>query len=313
MTIFLSEEDVASLLDMKEVVEAVEEAFRQQGSGRADNQARTRSRGAESVLNVMHANGGYLGRGGLKAYMSSRAGTKFLTVLFDDATSQPLAVMGADALGRYRTGAATGVATRHLYGTGSAKVALFGSGKQALTQALAVQAVLDSASFRVWSPSEAHREAFVKDLGQRGMEAAALGSPAEAASGADVVVTVTSSKEPFLDEGDLAGASHVNICGGNVPTHAEITGGAVGGFDAVVVDDAAQGQTEYGDLIRAAAEGKFDWGEALELSAVVSGRARPSGRTLFKSGGVAIEDVATASVVYEKAKALGRFPEYQLV
>ena len=313
MTLILSEKDVESFLEMDDVVAAVEEAFRRQGMDEAQNYMRTRTRGSASVLNVMHANNSYLRRGGLKAYMSSSAGTKFLVVLFDSDTSVPLAVMGADLLGRYRTGAASGVATRHLYRKKSGTVALFGSGKQSLTQALALESVMGVEDFRVWSPNRAHREAFARALVERGFRARAYDNPQGALAGADVATAITSSREPFIGAEMLGSVSHVNICGGNVPDHAEVTADGIGLFDSVVVDDLQQSKMEYGDLIQAARAGRFDWGSAMELGQVVAGRRSPKGKTLFKSGGAAIEDVAAASLVYLRAKETGRFPDYDLV
>lgn len=311
MTILLSEKDVESLLNMDEVVGAVEEAFRRQGMGEAQNQMRTRTRGSSSVLNVMHATNSYLGKGGLKAYMSSKSGAKFVVVLFDASDSSPLAVMAADMLGRFRTGAASGVATKHLYGGSSAAVALFGSGKQALTQALAMKAVIEVREFRVWSPTPGRRDAFAGLLRERGFEANPFDTPAAALKGAEVACAITSSKAPFMDEAMLKHVSHANICGGNVPDHAEMTAAAVGSFDAVVVDDLPQAKLEYGDLILAAKAAEFDWGSALTLGDVVAGNAKARGRTLFKSGGAALEDVAVASLVYERARSLGRFREFE--
>ncbi|HMD79237.1 MAG TPA: hypothetical protein VKF39_04555, partial [Nitrososphaerales archaeon] len=151
MTLFFSETQVKELLDMREVVQAVEEAFRQQGLGEAVNTMRTRSSADGTVLNVMHASLPYLGRAGLKCYLSSPHGGKFLVVLFDLRDAKPLAVMGADVLGRYRTGAASAVATRHLYHRPSARLAVFGTGKQAITQVQAMGAVLAIEEVRVWS------------------------------------------------------------------------------------------------------------------------------------------------------------------
>jgi len=314
LTLVLSERDVQSLVDMKEVVSAVEDAFRQEGLGRASNSMRTRSGGKDSVLNVLHANLAYLGRGGLKAYMSSKAGTKFAFVLFDSSDSVPLAVMGADILGRYRTGAASGVATKHLYRRRSAKVAVFGSGKQALTQVLGLGAVLKVEEVRVWSPSRSHREAFTRRLSDEGYQASPDDSPERALRGADVASAITSSKEPFLTDRILSSVSHLNICGSNRPTHSEVTTAAVGTFDTVAVDDIAQAKVEYGDLVQAAEAGTFSWDSALELGAIVAGKRRVSGRTLFKSGGVALEDVAAASVLYDKAMKSGRsYPSINLM
>ena len=310
MTIFLSEVEVEALLDMGEVVAAVEEAFRRESTGEAQNFMRTRTRGTGSVLNVMHASASYLNRGGLKAYMSSRAGTRFLVVLFDAIESAPLAVMGADTLGRFRTGAVSGVATKYLYRKRSATVALFGSGKQALTQALALESVMKVDEFRVWSPSLPHREGFAKLLRDRGLRSSSCDSPEGALEGAEVASAITSSKAPFLTEDAVRSVSHVNMCGGNAPDHAEMTAAAVGSFDTVVVDDLPQAKVEYGDLIQASEAGYFDWASAVELSAVVAGKTGSTGRTLFKSGGVALEDVAVASLIYDRARALGRSKEF---
>jgi ornithine cyclodeaminase/alanine dehydrogenase-like protein (mu-crystallin family) len=314
LTLILSEKDVRALLDMDEVVAAVEEAFRREGSGEAVNSMRTRSAGDGSVLNVMHANLSYLRRGGLKAYMSSRAGTKFTLILYDNSTSIPLAVMGADHIGRYRTGAASGVATRHLFGRRSGKLAVMGSGKQAITQALAARSVMSVDEVRVWSPNSSHRDEFASSLAKAGFNATPCSTPESAVQGVDVVSSITSSKEAFITEEMVRGVSHVNICGGNVPSHAEMTTGAVGSFDTVVVDDLPQAKVEYGDLTLAAKAGAFTWESAVELGSVVAGKVKPEGRTLFKSGGAAIEDVAVANMLYEKAMSSGNsYPSLDLV
>jgi ornithine cyclodeaminase/alanine dehydrogenase-like protein (mu-crystallin family) len=305
LTLFFDEEQVEGLLDMKEVVRDVEEAFRRQGLGQAVNSMRTRSRAEGTSLNVMHASLPYLGRAGLKCYMSSPSGTRFLVVLFDLKSSTPLAVMGADMLGRYRTGAASAVATRHLYRERSASVAIFGTGRQALTQVTALRAVLTLERVNVWSPNPGRRRRFVALLKKTGIEAKASDTPAEAAAGTEVASTITSAPEPFLDSKDVSALSHVNLCGGNHPLHSELTPAAVGSFGAFFVDDLTQARVEYGDLIRAAAAGRFAWKDARELGSVIAGKAVPKGRTLFKSGGVAIEDVALASHIYDKAVAAG--------
>ena len=314
MTLILSERDVQALLDMDEVVAAVEEAFSREGVGEAVNSMRTRSSGDGSLLNVMHANLSYLGRGGLKAYMSSRAGSKFTLILYDSNTSIPLAVMGADHIGRYRTGAASGVATRHLYGKRSGKLAVMGSGKQAITQVLAARSVMSVDEVRVWSPNSSHRNEFARTLAKAGFNATSCSAPESAVEGVDVVCSITSSKEAFITEAMVQGLSHVNICGGNVPSHAEMTTGAVGSFGMVVVDDLPQAKVEYGDLIQAVKAGAFTWETAVELSSVVAGKVKPKGRSLFKSGGAAIEDVAVASMLYEKAMSSGKsYPSVDLV
>lgn len=313
MTLVLAERDVQDLIDMHEVVSSVEEAFRRKGAGDVSNSMRTRSRGSDSVLNVMHASLAYLGRGGLKAYMSSRAGSRFAFILFDAASSVPLAIMGADVLGRYRTGAASGVATKYLYRRPSGRVAIFGSGKQALTQALALGSVMGIDELRVWSPNRERRDAFARKLSEAGLAASPHESPEQALRGADVASAITSSKEPFLTDVMLSSVSHANICGSNVASHSEVSAAAVQSFDTVAVDDVAQAKVEYGDLIQAAAAGAFSWDSAVELGDIVAGKRKGEGRTLFKSGGVALEDVAVASMLYDRALKSGRpYPSVEL-
>jgi len=314
LTLLLSERDVGSLISMKEVVSTVEEAFRRQGMGEVSSFMRTRSRGRASVLNVMHANLPYLGRGGLKAYLSSRAGTKFALLLFDTKDSRLLAVMGADILGRFRTGAASGVATKYLYRKRAGTLAVFGSGKQALTQVIAIKEVISLDEVRVWSPTPEHRVAFAQKLKTYGFNSSDFDFPAIALKGAEVATAITSSKRPFLTEKMLENLMHLNIAGGNVSDHAEVTAAGVGSFSTITVDDIAQAKMEYGDLIQAAKEGIFSWESAVELGTVVAGKRKPEGRTLFKSGGAALEDVAVASMIYDKAMKSSRsYPSIELV
>jgi ornithine cyclodeaminase/alanine dehydrogenase-like protein (mu-crystallin family) len=309
LTLVLSERDVESLLEMTEVLASIEEAFKRQAHGEAVNSVRTRSWTPGAVLNVMQASLPYLGRGGIKCYMSSRRGTRFVLVLFDSTDSRPLAMMGADVLGRFRTGAASGVATKFLYGRRSAKLAVCGSGRQAMTQVLAVAAVTSVSEVRVWSPNKEHRDGFCQRLKGVGLDAEAFGTPREALTGADVVSTITSSRVPFLDAAAVHGLSHLNICGSNLPKHSEVTAAAVSKFGTVVVDDLPQAKIEYGDLIQAVEAGTCSWNAAVELKDVVAGRVHAKSPTLFKSGGVALEDVAVGSMIYDKALKSGRFPD----
>ena len=141
MALVLDEAAMGELLSMREVVPAVEECFRQQGLGLGVNSPRTRTLVPGAALNVMHGSLPYLGRSGVKCYLSTKHGTRFVLVLFDLTNGELLAVMGADLLGRYRTGAASAVATKYLYHEKSFRFSVAGSGKQALTQVLAMKEV----------------------------------------------------------------------------------------------------------------------------------------------------------------------------
>ncbi len=302
MALILSESEVVSLLSMKEVVRAIEECFRAQGGSKAVNTPRSRSIVPGSRLNVMHASLSYLGRSGTKVYLSTESGTRFVVLLFDNRSGDLLSVMGADILGRFRTGAASAVATKYLCGLKSFKLALAGSGRQALTQVLALREVAKLERVSVWGPTKERREAFAGDLSQKyGLDASAVGSADQAFHNADVGTTITSSTKPFLTRRSVHSIQHLNLCGTNQPAHAEITPEAISLFETVCVDDISQSKVEAGDLVIAASEGALSWRRVKELKDFVASAQKPAGRTLFKSNGVAIEDVATASLVYDNA------------
>jgi ornithine cyclodeaminase/alanine dehydrogenase-like protein (mu-crystallin family) len=312
MTLVLGEADVANLLTMSEVVSAVEDSFKHDSRAERVNSARTRSVAGGTVLNVMHASLPYLGRAGVKCYLSSRRGTSFVFILFGSDDPEPLAFMGADNLGRFRTGAASAVATKYLYGHGSFRFAIAGSGKQALTQVLAMREVASLETTKVWSPNSAHLDAFLKRLSVSGVEAVESHTLREAFAASDVGTTITSSKSPFVGLEDAKDLVHLNICGSNWQDKAEATPEAVASFATIVVDDLEQAKQEAGDLIAADREGTFHWQDAVELSKVVSGSVKPGARTLFKSTGVAAEDVAVASLVYDKARKSGAYRTREL-
>jgi ornithine cyclodeaminase/alanine dehydrogenase-like protein (mu-crystallin family) len=302
MTLILDESAVGDLLSMGEVVSAVEECFRKQSVSQSINSPRTRTIAPGAILNVMHGSLPYLGRSGVKCYMSTKKGTRFVFVLFSLDDGELLSVMGADALGRYRTGAASAVATKHLFRKRSTRFSIAGSGKQALTQVLAMKEVAALESVRAWSPNRDHLAAFLARLAEHGVEAMPSASLGEAFHSADVGTTITASRQPFIESADVSSLSHLNICGSNRPESAEASPGAVAEFRTVVVDDLEQARRESGDLIAAERAAKLSWDRVVPLADIVSGRLKPEPRTLFKSNGVAVEDVAVASLVYDKAR-----------
>lgn len=307
MTLVLDESAVGNILSMSEVVKAVENCFKQAASSQAVNTPRNRTTVRGAVLNVMHASLPYLGRAGVKCYLSSKKGTRFVFILFSLADAEPLAVMGADILGRYRTGAASAVATKYLAGLRSMKFAIAGTGKQALTQVLAMKEVAKLESVTAWSPTRAHLSDFVFRLAAAGVESSAASSLENAFLSADVATTITTSRLPFVRQRDVANLIHLNLCGSNLPVNAEANPGTIASFRTVVTDDVEQAKNEAGDLVLAESAGMLSWKDVVQLGDIVSGRVKPIPKTLFKSNGVALEDVAVASVVYDKARRSSEF------
>jgi alanine dehydrogenase len=310
MPLFLREADVKALLTMDLTLAALEAAFREWAAERADNQPRRRV-AATATLATMSAVLPSKGLMGFKAYTHSKAGARFWLCLFDAADGRPRAVMEADWLGRMRTGAASGLATKYLARHEASVFTVIGAGSQALTQVLAVVAVRPIREVRVVSRNPAHRDAFVQQL--QGSVSADLrvlgaGSLAEAVDGADILTTITPASHPIFPGEWLQAGVHLNVCGSNYPDRREVDSRTVARADLVVADDVEAARLEAGDLLLAAREGQLSWARVHSLKEVVAGSTdsrQPSDVTLFKSVGLAIEDVAAGAVVLELAAARG--------
>ncbi len=307
--IWLAEEEVARLLPIPEAIRVLEEAFRAKAAGEATNIPRTRIVTSQGVLHVMSA--GWVAGGvmGLKAYTTSRRGARFVVLLYA-ADGQLLAGMEADGLGQRRTGAASGLATAYMSRPESAVAAVIGSGWQARTQLAAVCAVRPIREARVYSRTPQRREAFAQEMSEQlGIPVRPTASAEEAVEGADVICTITTARDPVLLGRWLSPGVHINAAGVNWPDRRELDAEAVRRAHRIVVDDLAQARMECGDLVQAEREGAFRWEQALELADVVAGkvpgRTGPAEITLFESQGIALEDVAAAKFVYERAREEG--------
>jgi ornithine cyclodeaminase/alanine dehydrogenase-like protein (mu-crystallin family) len=309
--IFLSEADVHELLTMESAVEAVEDAFRRLASGDATNVPRHRAGAADVVLHTKSAGCAAYGLVGYKAYTSSRSGVRFHVVLYDATTGEMVAIIEADWLGQLRTGAASGVATQYLARKDAARVGIIGSGKQARTQLMAMLVVRPITCASVFSRSQERREAFAREMSERcAVEVRVSQRAEEVVEGADIVITATSSRSPVLLGRWLQQGTHINAVGSNALDRAELDIEAIRRADAIVVDSAEQAHLEAGDLKAPLDQGGIEWSAVRELSGVVAGRSpgrvSPSSITLFKSLGLAIEDLAVARVVITGAKQRGR-------
>ncbi len=309
MSLLLRESDVGALLTMPDAIAALESAFREWADGRAENQPRRRVRGGV-FLAVMSAALPARDLVGFKAYTSGKGGTRFWVYLFESTSGRPRAVIEADQLGRMRTGAASGLATRYLAVPDATVLALFGTGTQALTQVLGIAAVRPLREVRVVSRNAEKRSQFIAEL-RRFLpqpEIREVASPREAIEGAQIITTITSAADPLFPGAWLEPGQHVNAVGSNWPNRREIDGDAVARAHPVVADDAAAARVEAGDLLLAEAEGRLEWTAVRSLREVVSGsvtRLEPQAISLFKSVGLALEDLAVAARIVERAEERG--------
>ncbi|HEX3871263.1 MAG TPA: ornithine cyclodeaminase family protein [Pirellulales bacterium] len=308
--LYLTESDVDRLIDVPTAIDVVEEAFRQMAAGEASNVPRVRARGSGIVLHTLSASADYLRLVGLKAYTTTREGARFLVNLFDSATGELLAIIEADRLGQLRTGAASGVAAEWLASPHAAEMGLFGTGRQARTQLAALAVARPIRRVFVYSRSEQRRTSFAATMSsQLQIEIVPVDRPQEAVEDLPIVVTATTSPKPLFDGAWLDEGALVCAIGSNWLNRAEIDSATVRRADNIVCDSVDACRNEAGDFVEAIEKGNFNWQRAVDLAGVVSGksigRSRNESVVVFKSVGLAIEDVALGGKVLELARQAG--------
>ena len=304
MPLYLTEADVESLLTIEDALDAVEGSFRRLASGVVENRPRFRMRAPGGVFALMAAVDRELGLAGLKSYTALPAGVPFLVALFDLERAEVAALIEADRLGQLRTGAASGVAARHLTRRGASTLGVIGCGWQAESQVRAIRAAVPSIERVVAYCRTAERlEAFCAALG---IEA---GEDHRAAAAHDVVVTATTSKDPVLRGEWLRPGALVCAVGANEPRARELDNVVLERAQFVCCDSREQARIESGDLIEPVERGVLDWLEVHELQEVVAGevagRQSDDDIVLFKSNGIAAWDVAVGAAVVARARARG--------
>ena len=312
MALFLNEAEVASLLPMGECIDVLDQAFAHAGAGDTEIKPRSRMRMPNGFFHFMAAADAGSGVFGYKAYPSfaGSGGAKMMVMLFDYETGQLLTCMEGGRLGQIRTGAASGLATRYMARDDAATVSVIGSGFQARTQLEAVCAVRKVSQVRVFSRRQERREEFAKRMSESlSVEVTPVDDPQACVADTDVVIVITSAREPVLLGEWLKEGAHVNAAGGNHWMRREIDDAAVERAQLIVVDDLEQAKIECGDLMWPEARGAFRWDMVHELRQVVagevSGRPSPQSITLFESMGIALEDIAAGHLVYRKALEQG--------
>ena len=326
--LYLSEKDVCGLLHqgdellykdgldrfaMDQVIGLLEQGFRDWADGSAANEPRQRVRAPKladrggTLLHLMGAADSRSGYIGCKAYTTSRSGGNFFFVLLFAADSgKPLATIEADYLGQVRTGAASAVATKYMARKDAYSLAIIGAGGQAWTQALALDRVCQLADVRVYSRDLQRRQDFGNRLSVALHTSVTICSDArQAVAGADIVVTATTSSDPVFFGEWIEPGMHINAIGGNAASRRELDQAAMRRVDRIVADSVEQSRIESGELLSV-----DRWAEVIELSQVVAGkapgRATPEEVTLFKSNGIALEDIAIGGWLYEQARKVSQ-------
>ena len=291
---------------MERALDLVERAFLHLASGQAENHPRRRLQlGASATLHYMAAVDRAAGYLGAKLYTTHPQTGVHFTVLLYAADGLPLASLEANALGQIRTGAASGVATRLLARPDAGVLALIGGGYQGETQLEAIARVRGLREVRVFSRSPENRRSFAERMGRSlALSIHAVDSAEEAVRGCDIAVTATSSRDPVLLGEWLSPGMHINAIGGNHVRRRELDTAAVERASLIVADSIEQSRIESGELIAAFDQTPEKWDRVVELADVCSrkspGRRSPADITLFKSNGLALEDIAVAGFIYEQ-------------
>jgi ornithine cyclodeaminase/alanine dehydrogenase-like protein (mu-crystallin family) len=314
---YLTEADVAALLDVPTTIDLLDAACRKQVAHAAENAPRQRvmssdlTPGNPAVIRMNLLGAALDGRVGHKAYpVAPPNGATFWFTLYG-TSGEILALIEADRLGQIRTGAASGLATRALAREDARIAAIIGTGWQARSQLAAMCAVRPIERAYAWSRNPENVRAFCAEMSASlGVPVLPAGTAEDAVRDADVVAVMTNAAEPVLRGAWLRAGTHVNAAGSNRASTSEIDAEAVSRAALVAVDDVAQAKVEAGDLIAAVQDAHaWDWSRAVRLADIVAGkhpgRANADDITLFESLGIGLWDIAAANHVYDRALERG--------
>jgi ornithine cyclodeaminase/alanine dehydrogenase-like protein (mu-crystallin family) len=302
---------------MERALECVEASFVAQGTDRTINRSRERILLPHVSLHYMAGALPASQLVGMKIYTAAPGAVRFLVLLFDTESGRLLSLMQADHLGRIRTGAASGIATKYLARPDASQVGMLGTGRQARTQLQAIARVRSLTRVRAFGRDKDRLQRFCREMSED------LRVPVEPASSAEeairfgeIVSTATTSQQPVLLGDYLQPGTHVNAIGANAANRRELDDEALRRATLIAVDSLEQSRKESGDLIQGLASIGKSWESIIELYSVVAGkhfgRSSADQITLFKSHGIALWDVAVAGFVYQQALQQGKGKELQI-
>jgi len=319
MPVILTEHDVQQVLPMPDLIEVMGRALSEFSAGRV----------AQPVRSVLEVGPEKAYFGVMPAALGSPAavGAKLVTVynnnnarglpshlativLLEPETGELVAILDGRYITEARTAAVSAVSVKLLASRGASVLALIGSGVQARSHLEAIRHVANLTDVRIWSPNAFHRDQFAKDASAAtSLKVRAVADARTAVRGADIVVLATSSREPVIANDDIGPGTHICGIGACRPDQREMPSALVARA-RVYVDSRAGALKESGDLLLPIREGAInDRHIVAELGELVAGKAAgriaASGVTIFKSLGMAVEDVVAAQLAVDRARAAG--------
>jgi alanine dehydrogenase len=308
--LWITEAEVAAMLDMGGAIAALERGLAAEAAGEAVNMVKTHvTFGHGDTLHAIGATMLAEGVVGTKTWAHTEGGANPLLILFGAGDGQLVAIIEAFALGQLRTAAISGLATRWLAAPEACEMALVGSGKQALAQVGAVATVRKLRRVRVASRHPENAAAFARRAGtQLNLEFEPATSIADAIRGADIVTLVTRATAPFLESGMVAHGAHINAVGAVVPERSEFEPAVLRRCAVVAADTVAGVRRLSREFIEFYGNDEHAWDAVLPLSRVIAaGKGRPAGAdlTLFKAMGMGISDLSVGVEVLRLAQLRG--------
>jgi alanine dehydrogenase len=307
--IWITEANVVELMHLGEAIPALEAGLMMEASGTAHNMVKTHVSWGNNNLHAIGASFAGAGLAGTKTWAHTEGGTCPLLLLFDAQTGALKAIIEAFALGQMRTAGISGVATRWLALPNASKMAIVGTGKQALAQVAAVASVRPLGELRVYSRSAVNRAAFIaKVRAQFSFDVRDAASVEQAVAGAEIVTLVTRATEPFLHAGMLDKGVHLNAVGAITPEREEFTQDVFARCGQVVVDSLPSAHKLSKEMAAQYGSDPLRWEKVQSLARLVADarpRAGSSDLTLFKAMGMGISDLALGAEIYQRARAAG--------
>jgi len=308
--ILIKENDVKNILTMEDTIKAVEDAHRAFGEGNAVTSPR-KNLWLRPPVSIKTASAALMSWGlmGVNTYpggYGKRGSMPMTTLLYDSNDGRLVSIIESKFISWYRTGATSAVATKYLASKKADSVGIFGTGRQAQTQLLALQKVLKLSCVKAYSPTKEHREKFATDMSRQiGIDVRPVEDPQSCLTDVDVVVTITTSKEPVFKGEMLNKGVHINAIGAHYPDSREVDTETVR-RSKIFVDSRVQALEEKGELLIPIQQGIISpntiYAELGEVVAgKINGRVGEEENTLFCSGGLALESIAVAARVYEMA------------
>jgi ornithine cyclodeaminase/alanine dehydrogenase-like protein (mu-crystallin family) len=313
MAIFLTNQEVRSLLPMKDCVELMARVFQDEADGKSKTLPRQHIPLPVGFHRTISGVAEGFGVYGMKTYGAVRKEgwlrTRYLVMLYSLEDGLLQAIMEARDIGQIRTGAVAGLATRILSREDAHTIGIIGTGWEARSQIAAMNVVRDITHVKAYSRSPENREKFANEMHERyGVDVQPVATAEEATRDVDIFITITGANDPLINGAWLSPGTHINAVGATTPNRRELDVESVRRSDLVVVEQIEQAQADAAELFTAVEEGALNWDDVVLLKDLVSGPPQirtASVITQFNSLGVATEDLAAAAFVAEKAKEAG--------